>query len=183
MTCKTDIDKYLNIINIMSVDIKKANNDKVSIDLVKKQIINYPAYGTIYANLIIPSIDLYYPVYHGDDLDIMMKGIGHYAGSFFPGENGSILLAAHNNVHFQRLYDVKLNDKIILETIYGTFTYEPYDFKVIDATDEDALPINQGEEILMMYTCYPRTAVGYASKRYVVYSKLVEANYEKVKSN
>ena len=34
------------------------------------------------------------PIYHGDTLKILRKGVGHYAGSYFPGENGTVLLAA-----------------------------------------------------------------------------------------
>ena len=183
MTCKNSFDKYLNLLNLMSVEVKESNNLLVSVDEATNKIAYHPNYGLIYATLKIPSINLKYPVYRGDTLDILMKGIGNYAGSFFPGDGGSIIFAAHNNVHFQHLYDIKEGDLVIVETIYGTFTYQAYDFKIIDATDEASLPIQDQEEILMMYTCYPRTAVGHADKRYVVYSKLIGVDYEKVKSD
>ena len=107
-----------------------------------------------------------------------MKGIGHYAGSFFPGEGGSVIMAGHNNVHFQNLYDVKIGDVIEIDAVYGNFKYKVYDTKIIKSDESDKLPIQSNEEILMIYTCYPKTAVGHASKRFVVYSKLMEAKYE-----
>ena len=183
LTFKKQIDNYLSLINVMAVDVTTSTNSDVKIDTETKKIIKYPVYGEVYALLKIPSIHLEYPVYHGDTPDLLMKGIGHYAESFFPGEGGSIILAGHNNVHFQNLYDVKKKDLITLETIYGTFTYKVYDSKVISSKDEDALPIENNEEILMIYTCYPKTAMGHTNKRFGVYSKLGEADYDKVKAN
>ena len=183
MTGKNDLDKYLNLLNFMAVDVKEISENNINIDIETKKIIDYPKYGEIYADLIINSIKLNTPVYHGDDYNILNKGVGHYAGSMFPGENGSIILASHNSKQFKNLYDVNINDEVILRTNYGTFKYKIYETKVIKYNDNDALPIKYGEEILMMYTCYPRNVIGFAEKRFVVYAKLVEANYEEIRAN
>ena len=68
---------------------------------------------------------------------------------------------------------LKIGAKVILDTIYGKYTYEVYDTKIIKDTDEDSLPIQKQEEILMMYTCYPVATIGHKDKRYVVYARLV----------
>ena len=49
----------------------------------------------------------------GDTLDILRYGVGHYAGSFFPGEGGSVIFAAHNN-YFRKLNQTKIPMRAIL---------------------------------------------------------------------
>ena len=183
MTCKTNLDKYLNLLNFMSVNVKEVEDSTIKYDSNTKKIINYPKYGEVFADLIIPSIKLNTVVYHGDDYEILNKGVGHYAGSMFPSENASIILASHNSKQFKNLYDVKINDIVTIKTNYGTFKYKIYETKVIKYDDTKQIPIKYGEEILMMYTCYPRNVIGFAEKRFVVYAKLVEENYEEVRTN
>ena len=57
----------------------------------KTTIKNYPEYGTQYATIEIDKIGVNLPVYYGDTLDILKKGVGHSSGSYFPGEGGSII--------------------------------------------------------------------------------------------
>ena len=119
------------------------------------------------------------PVYHGDTLDILRYGVGHLAGSYFPGEGGGIVLDAHNNeAYFGTLPNLAFGDEIVLVTIYGTYTYEMTESKIIHNTDEEALPVKTEEELLMLYTCYPPGYVGLTNERYVVYAKLKGAGYE-----
>ena len=168
----------IDTLNMMAVNVQIRENEDIKIDLKVKRLINYPQYGTIYATILAPSIKLNNSVYHGDDYSILNKGIGHYSGSFFPGEGGTIILASHNSKQFKNLYDIKNKDYITIKTSYGTFKYQVYDTKVIKYNDEKALEVKDDEEVLIMYTCYPRYVIGFASERFVVYSRLVEANYE-----
>ena len=172
-----DLNLCINLLNKMTVVTKKQENEEIHLDTTSKRLINYPAYGTIYATLKIPAINVEAPVYHGDSLDLIKKGIGHYPGSYFPGEGSSIVLAAHNSKeHFMYLPKLKEGDEIILDTIYGTYTYQMISSKIIKDTDTKSLPIQTDEEILMMYTCYPVATIGHKSKRYVVYARLVGDN-------
>ena len=50
-----------------------------------------------YATIKIPKIDVDLPVYYGDSLDVLKKGVGHSSGSYFPGEGGSIIYMGHNS--------------------------------------------------------------------------------------
>lgn len=172
------INRYASIINILA--IKESGNTSerptTSLDTATKRLINYPKYGDKYATMKIPEINLELPVYHGDSLKIMRYGVGHYAGSYFPGEGGSIIMAAHNNEGFFHEIDrLVKGSKITLETIYGTFTYEVDSYKVVKETDLDAFPIQDEKEMLIMYTCYPIRygVVGRRTERYVVYSHRV----------
>ena len=163
------------LLNTITITEKKEEDTTLSFDSIKKRLKNYPAYGTKYGMLKISSIGVDLPLYHGDTLDILNYGIGHYAGSYFPGESGSIVLAGHNNQGFlRRLPEVQVGEQIIIETTYGTFYYEMTSSRIIDKKEEYLLPIQNEEELLMIYTCYPVTAIGLTNQRYVVYAKRVE---------
>lgn len=135
-------------------------------------LMNPPDYGTEYATLKIPSIGIDLPIYYGKTLDLLKKGIGHDNDSYFPGEGGSIVLMGHNYGRFLRkLPQAKKGDAIQIITNYGEFTYQIYDTQIVNENDTDKVPITDKEEILMIYTCWPINNVGYATERYVVYSK------------
>ena len=131
------------------------------------------AYGKKYAKIEIPSIDVNLPVYFGDAMELLQKGVGHSTGSYFPGEGGSIVYMGHNSPNiFRRFSELQKGDKITVTTDYGKFTYKIYDMKLIKETEIDKVPIQKEKEILMVYTCYPFNNIGYATKRYVVYANL-----------
>jgi len=169
-----DIMFGIKLINKVTIEAKESENKEIKIDKLRKQLLRYPNSGEIWANIIIPDIGVEAPVYQGDSLDIIKYGVGHYPGSYFPGEGSSILLAAHNSrENFMYLPKLEIGAKVILDTLYGKYTYEVYDKKIIKDDDEDSLPIRKNEEILMMYTCYPVNTIGHKDKRYVVYTRLV----------
>ena len=175
------LDSALSIANVMVVSPKKNSTvtKTVEFDDIIRRLKVYPKYGSVYATLQIPSISLELPVYFGDTNVILSKGVGHYSGSFFPGENGSIIMGAHNNVGFFRtLPNTSIGDKIVLDTVYGKFEYEIYDKQIVTTKQYDKIPIVRGEEILMLYTCYPVTTIGYTNQRYVVYAKKTGDAYE-----
>ncbi len=135
-------------------------------------LLNPPDYGVQYATLKIPSIGTDLPIYYGKTLDLLKKGIGHDNDSYFPGEGGSIVLMGHNYGKFLRkLPQAKIGDEIQISTNYGEFTYQIYDTQIVNEYDTDKVPITDKEE--MIYTCWPINNVGYATERYVVYSKVM----------
>ena len=161
-------------INLSYSTIKKENTD-ISFDSVQKRLLDYPNYGTIWATLKIPTLNLELPVYHGDTLDLLRYGVGHLAGSYFPGEGGSIVYMGHNSRKvFRRFSELQIGDSIKVTTSYGEFNYKIYDMQLINETETDKLPIQKEKEILMVYTCYPFNNIGYATQRYVVYAELAE---------
>jgi len=170
------ISTYINLINTTAVSNTEEIQSETKYNLEAKKLLHYPKYGKKYATLEINSIKLKLPVYHGDSLKILRYGVGHYAGSYFPGENGTIILAAHNtNGFFNKLDKVNKGDKVVIKANYATFEYQVYDMKVVKETNLDAFEIQHDEERLIMYTCYPinRSVVGRKTQRYVVYAKKV----------
>lgn len=173
-----DLDLVVSLVNNFAVSQNVTdNNQEITFNDIEKRLATYPKYGSVWATIKLPDISVEAPVYQGDSLSIMKYGIGHYTGSYFPKENGSIILAGHNSEeYFKKLPDLAIGSKIIIEATYGTFTYQIYDTKIISDKDTASLPIQHDEERLMIYTCYPVNSLGYKNKRYVVYAKLIAEN-------
>ncbi len=170
------INHYASLVNSFAIKQSSSKEKKTTYDLASKSLINRPLYGKKFATLKIPEINMSLSVYHGDTLDIMRYGVGHYGGSYFPGETGTIILAAHNDVGFFHEIDRLVEgSKITIEADYGTFEYEVDSYKVVKETDLDAFTIQEDEEKLIMYTCYPirHGVVGRRTERYVVYAHRV----------
>lgn len=165
------IDETISIVSKISISTDQ--KEIKPIEFENKKLKNYPEYGTQYATIKIPSINVDVPVYFGDTLEILKKGVGHSSGSYFPGEGGSIIYMGHNSKNmFRRFSEVKKGDKITVKTSYGEFNYKIYDMQLIKETETDKLPIQDQKEILMVYTCYPFNNIGYATQRYVLYAEL-----------
>lgn len=169
-----EIDTAVLLLNTVAVDL---NENKEEVQTVlneeKKSLENYPEYGTQYATIEIPRIGANLPVYFGDTLEILKKGVGHSSGSYFPGEGGSIVYMGHNSKKvFRRFSELQIGDEIKVTTTYGEFNYKIYDMQLIKETELEKVPIQREEEILMVYTCYPFNNIGYADHRFVVYAKL-----------
>lgn len=167
-----NLEKGISLINKISIDVENKKDEIIVIKNNKVQ--NYPEYGTQYAYIEIPKIDVNLPVYFGDTLAILKNGIGHSSGSYFPGEGGSIVYMGHNTKKFlHRFPDLKIGDEITIKASYGEYKYKVYDIQIIKETELEKLPIQKDKEILMLYTCYPINNIGYTTQRYVAYSELI----------
>ena len=169
-----EIGEIFSLVNKVSITIDE-NKEPVEtkINEEENKLINYPEYGTQYATIQIDKIDVNLPVYFGDTLEILKKGVGHSSGSYFPGEGGSIIYMGHNSKKvFRRFGELQIGNEIKVTTSYGDYTYKIYDMKLIKETETDKLPIQKEKEILMIYTCYPFNNIGYTTQRYVVYAEL-----------
>ena len=135
---------------------------------------HYPNFAEQYAKMKIKKIGVDAPIYSGVTDEIILKGIGHDSGSYFAGENGTIIMCEHDYMNnFKRLGELKNWDIIEIQTNYGDFYYELYDEQIVLETETDKLPIQKNEEILMLYTCYNMTGADKTQYRYVVYAKKV----------
>lgn len=174
--CGQEIEEIFSLVSKVSIDINpEREQEPIEIDTDDNTLVNYPEYGTQYATIKIDKIDLEAPVYYGDTLEILKKGVGHSSGSYFPGEGGSIIYMGHNSKKmFRRFSELQIGNEIKVTTTYGEYTYKIYDMQLIKETEVDKLPIQKDKEILMVYTCYPFNNIGYATQRYVVYAELVK---------
>ncbi len=167
------------LINSTVVEKKDEKKQPVGFDSVKKRLINYPDYGEVWARIKIPKLGVNAIIYHGDSMELLKTGTGHYVASYFPGEGGTVLISAHNTSnHFGKIPSLVAGDNIIIEADYGTYTYEVIDGKVMKASELENINIQSKQEELVIYTCYPVGVVGYKTDRYVVRAKLVGEKYE-----
>ncbi len=167
------IEEAISLINKVSIDVENKKEAVKTVIGEDNKLKNYPEYGTEYARINIPKIDVDLPVYFGDTLEVLKKGVGHSSGSYFPGEGGSIIYMGHNSKKmFRRFSELQIGNEIKVTTSYGEYNYKIYDMQLINETDFDKLPIQKEKEILMVYTCYPFNNIGYATQRYVVYAEL-----------
>lgn len=76
-----------------------------------------PLNGEVSGMLIIPKINAELAIVEGTDPNDLEKGVGHYKGSYYPSENGQIVLSGHRDTVFRKAVELKLGDIL---TLMGT---------------------------------------------------------------
>lgn len=132
---------------------------------------NAPKFGDTVGILAIPKIEAELAIVEGTDANDLKKGVGHYKGSYFPGENGQIVLSGHRDTVFRRLGELKVGDHFEVQMPNGSFQYELTDTKIVDADDRTIITLQNSKEELVVITCYPFRFVGNAPQRYIIYAK------------
>lgn len=106
----------------------------------------------------IPAIGVDAPVVLGDGAEQLKKGVGHHIGSANPGDDGNLVLTAHNDVYgeiFRDLDQLKPGDSIIVYTnsqriytylVTGTDIVGPLAVEVLAATKQATVTL---------ISCYP----------------------------
>ncbi|WP_439312992.1 class D sortase [Virgibacillus sp. W0181] len=118
----------------------------------------------------IPRLDREIPIIEGTDEDELKQGVGHYAGTGFPGENKQILLSGHRDTVFRKFGELEHGDELHVKMKNGTFIYEILDHEIVDADDRTVIDPSREDEYLTVSTCYPFSFVGSAPDRYVIYA-------------
>ncbi|MGG3560433.1 class D sortase [Neobacillus rhizosphaerae] len=131
-----------------------------------------PQTGDTVGLLAIPKIKAELAIIEGTDPDDLEKGVGHYKGSFYPGDVGQIVLSGHRDTVFRRLGELKIGDSLQMQMPYGNFTYEITHTKIVKSNDTSIITLQKQNEELIVTTCYPFRYIGNAPKRYIIYAKL-----------
>lgn len=95
-------------------------------------------------------------VFFGDENALLKQGAGMWTNSRFCGQNGKVVLSAHVTSHFYELEDTNVGDRVTMDTVYGSYVYEVIKTVIFNYKDPSLLKPQSGEDILVMYTCYPR---------------------------
>ena len=140
---------------------------------VKPQPIQ-PQLGGLVGRITIPSIGVSKYVVAGVRLKDLERGPGLFPGSPMPGQKGNVAIAGHRTTFgapFSRIDELRGNERIVLESKDGTFTYivngEP---KIVLATDTAvAKTTNPDIAIITLVSCYPKWT---STKRIVVVATL-----------
>jgi sortase A len=121
----------------------------------------------------LPTLGRHYVVVQGTDLSTLEKGPGHYPGTRFPGEHGTVAIAGHRTTYlapFRTIDQLKRGDHIVLAMPYGTFTYSVEKTQIVSP---DAIWITHrvpGEDRLVLSACHPLYS---ASHRIVAFARLI----------
>lgn len=120
--------------------------------------IPLPTPGPEQANRIqIPAIGIDAPIVQGDGWEQLKKGVGQHIGSANPGENGNVVLSAHNDIFgeiFRDLDQLKPGDEITLYTNQRAHTYVVSASKVVEPTDVKVME-STSQPTLTLISCYP----------------------------
>ncbi|WP_040948374.1 class D sortase [Gorillibacterium massiliense] len=125
------------------------------------------------ATLIIKKINLKLPVLEGSSLQNMKVAATHMTGTSPIGVVGNTAIAAHRSLtkgrFFNRLNEVAIGDKIIVQTNGQTFTYTVYQTLIVDPKDVSVLNRNEKDRVLTLITCDP---VINPTHRLIVHAKI-----------
>ncbi|HEY4028396.1 MAG TPA: class D sortase [Candidatus Dormibacteraeota bacterium] len=116
--------------------------------------------------LRVPRLRYRATVREGVTDDVLFGGPGHYPASRWPGQVGTVGVAAHN-VYWMRFDQLRPGDELTVDTRYGTFHYRIIATRVVRSDDSSVLADARGPH-LVLTTCWPLWAGQFAPLRLVV---------------
>lgn len=149
------------------------------------KILNISGDGVM-GYLSIPKINLRLSIYHGTSEEVLQTGAGHLGGTKLPigGESTHSVLAAHRGLPSARLFtdvdQLYRGDLFYIHILDETFAYEVDEiFPMVDKDDmetlEEALQIQEGRDLVTLFTCTP---YGVNSHRLLVRGSRIPYNGE-----
>lgn len=105
----------------------------------------------------IPAIGVDASIVQGDGWEQLKKGVGQHIGSVNPGENGNVILSAHNDIFgeiFRYLDVLEPGDEIILHTQQRVYTYIVINKEIVEPTQVEFLDAT-AKPVTTLISCYP----------------------------
>lgn len=105
----------------------------------------------------IPAIKVDAPVVQGDGWEQLKKGVAQHMGTPNPGENGNIVLSAHNDIFgeiFRNLDKLQSGDIIIIYTNARQFTYVITGTQIVAPTRVEVMAPT-ANAVVTLISCYP----------------------------
>jgi len=128
-----------------------------------------PLHGVDFA-LRIPRLNYFAAVKEGVGSGILYSGPGHYPTSRWPGEPGTVGVAAHN-VYWIDFPQLKPGDEVDIETRYGLYRYRVVSAEIVDPDNRTALVVDTSGYNPALTTCWPLWAGAFATQRYVIHAR------------
>lgn len=128
--------------------------------------------------LVIPTIDVELPIYHGTDDSILRVAAGHSQSSSVPigGENTHAVILGHRGLPSARLFNdldqLEKGDYFEIHVLDETLCYEVSDISIVEPKELANLRIISGEDIVTLVTCTP---YGINTHRLLIRGKRVES--------
>lgn len=121
--------------------------------------------------LQIPRLNVDAPVVQGDGWEQLKKGVAQHIGSANPGQNGNVVLSAHNDVYgelFRYLDQLQPGDELIVFTQQRQYVYVVDRTVIIEPTAVEVMA-STGSPTVTLISCYPYLI---DSQRIVVFARL-----------
>jgi sortase A len=107
----------------------------------------------------------------GDGWEQLKKGVGQNIGSTNPGQDGNVILSAHNDVYgelFRYLDKLQPGDQVVLYTQQRQYTYVVDRTAVVEPTAVEVMA-STGSPTVTLISCYPYLV---DKQRIVVFARL-----------
>ena len=117
----------------------------------------------------VPKLGYYAAVKEGISTTVLYAGPGHYPTTVWPGDQGTVGVAAHN-VYWINFPQLKARDEIDIQTRYGTFRYWVTGSKIVNPDDRTVLVSHAPGYHLVLTTCWPLWAGAFAKQRYIIFA-------------
>ncbi|HUN22878.1 MAG TPA: class D sortase [Anaerolineales bacterium] len=124
--------------------------------------------------IVIPSINVDAPIVQGSDWEAMRMGVGQVLGTANPGENGNMVLSAHNDIFgeiFRELDRLQPGDTFTVHTRKEIYTYRITGTQVVEPTAVHVMASTINATATLI-SCYPYLV---DTQRIVVFAELVSA--------
>jgi sortase A len=119
----------------------------------------------------IPAINIDAPVVQGDGWEQLKKGVGQNIGSANPGQDGNVVLSAHNDVYgelFRYLDKLAPGDEVIIYTQQRKYVYVVDRTSIVEPTAVEVMA-STGSPTTTLISCYPYLV---NKQRIVVFARL-----------
>jgi sortase A len=118
----------------------------------------------------VPKLGYYAAIKEGVDSGVLYASPGHYPRTPWPGDPGTVGVAAHN-VYWINFPQLRQGDEIDLETRYGVYRYRVVSTEIVNPNDRTALVADAPGYNLALTTCWPLWAGAFATQRYVIHAE------------
>ena len=111
----------------------------------------------------IPKIDVFLPIYHGTDDEVLQKGAGHLHNTSLPigGNSTHSVISAHSALPSKTLFDylpdLVEGDEFKIYVLNRTLTYRVEQIKTVLPSEIDDLYVTPGKDYVTLMTCTPYT--------------------------
>lgn len=119
----------------------------------------------------IPALKVDAPIVQGDGWEQLKKGVAQHIGSGNPGQDGNVVLSAHNDVYgqlFRYLDKLVPGDQVILYTQLRQYVYVVTGTIIVEPTKVDIM-MPTADPTITLISCYPYLV---NKQRIVVFAKL-----------
>jgi LPXTG-site transpeptidase (sortase) family protein len=133
--------------------------------------LQHPVNGIDFA-IRVPKLQYFAAVREGVDSTILYSGPGRYPGTVWPGDPGTVAVAAHN-VYWINFPQLAVRDEIDIQTRYGTYRYMVTGSRIVNPDDRTVVVPDAPGYHLVLTTCWPLWAGSFATQRYIIFATQV----------